>query len=101
VEEEITRAAITFESNRNSTEPACGAETTCVAPTILQATEFNEQDNHANAQIENSPNILQCDNLEDVVYIDRDQEDEHVYWAYNDTSFDSTPPEPSSCKWID
>jgi hypothetical protein len=70
VEEEIPRAAITLESNWNSTEPACEAETTCEAPTILQATELYEQDNHANAQIANSPNILQHDNLEDVVYID-------------------------------
>jgi hypothetical protein len=66
----------------------------------LQATEFNEQDNHTNSQIENSPNILERDNLEDVVYIDSVQEDEHVSWAKDDTSFDSALLEPSSCKWI-
>jgi hypothetical protein len=101
LEEEITRAAITFKSNQNSTEPVCEAETTCKAPMILQVTEFDEQDNHANIQTENSPNILQHDSLEDVVYIDSVQEDEHVSWANNDASFDSTLPEPSSCKWID
>jgi hypothetical protein len=79
----------------------CEAETTCEALTILQTTEFNEQDNHANAQIEKSPNILQRDKLEDVVYIDSIQEDNHVSRANNDTSFNSTLPEPSFCKWID
>jgi hypothetical protein len=44
--------------------------------------------------------MLQRDNLEDVVYIDSVQEDEHVSWANNDTSFNLTLPEPSSCKWI-
>jgi hypothetical protein len=36
--------------------------------------------------------------LEDEVYIESVQEDEHVSQANDDTPFNSTLPEPSSCK---
>jgi hypothetical protein len=83
MEEETTRAVITLESNQNSTEPVCEAESRYEALMILHLTELDEH--HANTQIENSSNIFQCDKSEDAVYVDSVQQEEHDSWANNGT----------------
>ncbi|KAL3827212.1 hypothetical protein ACHAXA_006767 [Cyclostephanos tholiformis] len=84
VEEEITRAVKTLESNRKSTVPAYEAESRYAVPTFFQSTEFDERDTHKNNQIEDSPKILQRDESEDIVYFDSVQDDQQISRAHDD-----------------
>ena len=83
VEQEIN-SAIRPESNRDSVEPACEADSRCKAPTFLQSTGLVEKDNLANVEIEDSPTLLQRVDSDDVLFIDSVQDGQHVARAHDD-----------------
>jgi hypothetical protein len=83
-EEEINRAVTFSESKLIHIEPACEADSRSNAPTVLQSTELDEQDNLTNVQIAHSSNTLQRVDTVDVVFIDTVQDEHHVARARDD-----------------